>query len=284
MARIVVVGSVAEDEVLWLPEPLREGGHRDAAGRERRLGGGGANTAVPLARAGHDVVLVAPLGTDERGDWLLAQLQETGIDTSAIVRVEGESTRSVVLVDPAGERTIVNVHRCRADGPPLRLREIELDALYVRSRDLALGEIMAAVARRATVVAHVPPLDRGVRPAHVLVGSESDLPPAFAADPWDAGEAVAGSLLRWVVTTRGPHGAEAVSADDRMAVPVPRVETVDTTGAGDVFAAGLVHALLAEQPMPQALETAVAWGAAAAGCRGLPDRATVQVLLQAVAG
>jgi ribokinase len=284
MARIVVVGSVAEDEVLSLPEPLREGIHRDATASERRLGGGGANTAVPLARAGHDVVLVAPVGTDERGDRLLGHLRAAGIDTSAVVRVEGESTRSVVLVDPAGERTIVNVHRCREDQPPRRLRSLEADALYVRSRDLELAELMAEVARRATVVAHVPPLAREARPAHVLVGSQSDLPAAFVADPWDAGEGIAGALLRWVVMTMGPHGAEAVSADDRIATPAAAVTAVDTTGAGDVFAAGLVHALLGDQPMAQALETGVAWGAAAVACRGLPDREAIQALLQPTAG
>ena len=274
-----MVGSVAEDEVLNLPRPLREGSHRDATRHQRRLGGGGANTAVPLAHAGHEVVLVAPLGTDERGDWLLGQLQEAGVDTSGIVRVEGESTRSIVLVDPAGERTIVNVHRCREKDPPRRLAKIEADALYVRSRDLDLGELMAGVAARARVVAHVPPLARGSRPAHVLVGSESDLPPAFVADPWDAGEGIAGPLLQWVVMTMGSHGAEAVSADDRMATPAPSVDAVDTTGAGDVFAAGLVHALLADQPMPLALEMGVAWGAAAATCRGLPGPETIRDLL-----
>ena len=279
MARIAVVGSVAEDEVLTLPHALREGSHRDATSHARRLGGGGANTAVPLAHAGHEVVLVAPLGTDERGDWLLGQLQEAGVDTSGVVRVEGESTRSVVLVDPSGERTIVNVHRCREREPPRRLSMVEAEALYVRSHDLELGELMAGVARRARVVAHVPPLSRDARPAPVLVGSESDLPKEFVADPWDAGEGIAGPLLRWVVMTMGSHGAEAVSADDRMATPAPAVDVVDTTGAGDVFAAGLIHALLADQPMPLALEAGVAWGAAAAASRGLPDREAIQARL-----
>ena len=278
MARIAVIGSVAEDEVLTLPQPLREGRHFDATSRERRLGGGGANTAIPLARAGHDVVIVSPLGTDARGDWLMGELEGAGLDTSGIVRVEGESTRSVVLVDPAGERTIVNVHRCREAGPPTRIDGIEIDALYVRSRDVDLADLMGGVARRAKVVAHVPPLAPGARPAHVLVGSESDLPTAFVADPWDTGEAIAGPLLEWVVMTMGSHGAEAVSADERMATPAPEVTPVDTTGAGDVFAAGLVHAILDGQSMAQALATGVAWGAAAAASRGLPAAETIQGL------
>lgn len=279
MARVVVVGSVAEDEVLSLSHPLREGSHLDATTRERRLGGGAANTAVPLRHAGHEVVVLSPLGTDDTGDWLLGQLREAGVDTSGIVRVDGESTRSLVLVDPEGERTVVNVHRCREESLPERLARIEADALYVRSREADLAEPMATIARRATVVAHLPPLARGARPAHVLLGSESDLPEAFVGDPWDAGEGIAGSLLRWVVMTMGAHGAEAVSAEERIAAPAPSVNAVDTTGAGDVFAAGLVHALLDERPMPQALDTAVAWGTAAAACRGLPGRDAIRALL-----
>jgi sugar/nucleoside kinase (ribokinase family) len=278
MARVAVVGSVAEDEVLYLAEPFREGAHLECAKRERRLGGGAANAAVPLRHAGHEVVVVSPLGADERGDWLLGELRAAGIDTSAIVRVDGETTRSLILVDPDGERTIVNVHRAREERLGERLSRTEADALYVRSRETDLAAPMAAIARRATVVAHVPPLTRGARPAHILLGSESDLPEPFVGDPWDAGEGIAGSLLRWVVMTMGAHGAEAVSAEERIATPAPAVSAVDTTGAGDVFAAGLVHALLDGRPMPGALDTAVAWGAAAAACRGLPGREAIREL------
>ena len=279
MARIAVVGSVAQDEVVTLAHPLREGGHLETTGRARRLGGGAANTAVPLRHAGHDVLVVSPVGTDDVGEWLIEQLRDAGVDTSAVVRVPGESTRSLVLVDPEGERTIVNLHRCREQAPPARLRGLELDALYVRSRETDLADVLADATRRATVVAHVPPLSDGARPAHVLLGSAADLPEAFVADPWDTAEAVAGPLLRYVVITRGPHGAEAVSAEERIATPAPAVEAVDTTGAGDVFAAGLVHALLLRRPMAQALETAVAWGSAAAAAAGLPGRETIARLL-----
>lgn len=279
MARIVVVGSVAQDEVVVLRQPLREGRHLDATGGGRHLGGGGANTAVPLRQAGHDVTLVAPLGTDGAAEWLLAELCAAGIDTSALARVEGESTRSLVLVDAAGERTVVNLHRCREAGPPARLRELAADAVYVRSRELDLGPLLAEAATRTLVVAHVPPLDAQARPAHVLVGSESDLPARFLADPWAAGRTIAGEHLRWVVVTRGARGAEAFSSTERIAVQAPTVEVLDTTAAGDVFAAGLVHALVAHRPMRQALETAVAWGAAAVGCRGLPGPDAIRRLL-----
>jgi len=279
VARIVVVGSVAQDEVVTLRQPLRAGCHLDAAGRTLRLGGGGANTAIPLSHAGHHVVLVAPVGADAVAEWLLAELKATGIDVSALARVPTDSTRSLVLVDPEGERTIINLQRCREAGPPRRLSLLEADAVYVRSRDLDLAVLLAEVAKRGLVVAHVPPLDAGSRPAHILVGSEPDLPPSFLADPWAAGRAIAGDGLRLVVVTRGPRGAEAFGASERVAVPALAVPVVDSTAAGDVFAAGLVHALALGRPTRAALQTAVAWGAATVACPGVPSRETIAGLL-----
>jgi sugar/nucleoside kinase (ribokinase family) len=275
LARIVVVGSVAQDDVVALRQPLAAGHHLDAASRRLRLGGGGANTAIPLRHAGHEVALVAPVGADGVAEWLLAKLQAAGVDTGALARVPGESTRSLVLVDPDGERTIVNLHRCREAAPPARLAALEADAVYVRSRDLDLRGLLEGAAGRGLVVAHVPPLEAGSRPAHVLVGSASDLPPSFLADPWAAGRAIAGDRLRLVVVTRGGEGASAFSAGDRVDVLAPRVAVVDSTAAGDVFAAGLVHGLVLGRPARAALETAVAWGAAAVACPGLPSREAI---------
>jgi sugar/nucleoside kinase (ribokinase family) len=279
VARIVVVGSVAQDDVVRLRQPLVPGRHLDAGARELRLGGGGANTAIPLSHAGHHVSLVAPVGSDPVAEWLLAELQSAGIDVSAIARVPGDSTRSLVLVEPGGERTIVNLHRCREAGPPQRLAALEMDAVYVRSRDPDLRDLLAEAAARGLVVAHVPPVAPRSRPAHVLVGSESDLPPAFLARPWAAGREVAGDALRLLVITRGPRGAEAFDGPGRVAVPAPVVSVVDSTAAGDVFAAGLVHGLVLGRPTRAVLETAGTWGAAAVACPGLPSREAIQALL-----
>ena len=275
MARIAVIGSVAQDDVVWLLQPLRNGRHLDGHKHKLRLGGGGANTAIPLRHAGHDVALVAPVGADAVGEWLLAKVQSFGIDAASMTRVPGESTRSLVLLDADGERTIINLHRCRDAAAPERLRALEADAVYVSSRDLDLAPALAARAGRAIVVAHVPPLEAGARPADVLIGSDSDLPAEFLASPWESGRAIGGDTLRWVIVTRGEHGASAFSASERIDQAAPLVSVVDSTAAGDVFAAGLVHALVGGQPMAEALRTAVAWGAAAVACAGLPDAETI---------
>lgn len=262
MARIVVVGSVAADEVVRLEEPLREGGHLQGRDGGRRLGGGGANTAVALAAAGHAVSLVAAIGDDECGAWQAAQLAAAGVDTAALARVTGASTRSIVLLDPAGERTIVNLARAAEAAPPRRLLALAADLVYVRSRAPGLAPLLAGVAARAVVVAHVPPLGDGSLPARVILASASDLDGAALADPLAAARRVAGPRLDWMVLTRGAGGAEAFAATGatlRQAAPV--VECRDSTGAGDAFAAGLCHALAGGRAMADSLAVAVRWGA-----------------------
>lgn len=262
MATIIVVGSIAQDDIVELVEPLRRGAHVEGHGTGIRLGGGGPNTAVPLAAAGHRVAVLAAVGDDAAGAGLTAELAAGGVDTSLVRTLEsGATTRSIVMLEAEGERTIVNLQRAAEDAPPARLLEAPADWVYVRSRALDLADLMRAKAASARIVAHIPPVVAGSRPAHVLVGSESDLDADVLADPFAAGRRIAGSLLEWVVITRGPRGATAFDADGGIERSAPRVEPVDTTGAGDSFVAGLLHALASGSAMEAALETGIAWGA-----------------------
>ena len=279
MARIVVIGSVALDEVVKLDQPLREGTHQSGTRRGARLGGGAACTAVPLAYCGHTVVVIGSIGRDDTGAGLVAELGATGVDTSQITFLDQPTTRSLILVDGHGERTIVNVFRTHEEEPPHRLLDVAADCVYVRSRRPDLAPLLAAAARSSLVIAHVPPDAVGSRPAHVLVASASDVERVVLDDPLAVGRAVAGDLLQWMVVTHGADGVVAYGADRVLRVAAPRVEPVDTTGAGDTFAAGLAHALTSGADMATALEVAVAWGAEATLWESsvLPPEATAKL-------
>jgi sugar/nucleoside kinase (ribokinase family) len=280
MARIAVIGSAARDEVVQLAAPLRAGVHLSGKSAGARLGGGGANTAIALAGAGHHVSLLAAVGQDPAGDALVRELDAAGVDTSQLLRLDCGSTHSLVLVDPQGERTVVNVARCEEPGPPQRLLTLAVDAVYVRSRRHDLAPLLARKADEAWIVAHVPPLDPGSRPAQVLVASVSDLDEELTRDPLAWGRSVAGERLRWVVMTAGAVGAKATSATEVLDVPAEKVLAADTTGAGDAFAAGLVHALVSGTSMRDALRLAVRFGTEATLWRtsALPHQAVRRLL------
>ncbi len=260
MAHIVVIGAVARDEVIRLTEPLRAGAHLNGVADGIRLGGGGANTALALAAAGHAVRLLAAVGRDAGGDALLAELAAAGVDTSAIVRLDQPTTHSLLCIDPDGERTVINLCRCEEVDPPQRLLDIPADLVYVRSRRTDLAPLLMATARRAQIVAHLPPSLPGSRPASILLASASDLSEQERRSLWAMGRCVAGDQVRWVVMTEGAAGARAVNEQAQHRVAAEPVQALDTTGAGDAFAAGLLHGLACGQALPEALTMAVRFG------------------------
>ncbi len=259
--KVVVIGSVAWDEVVELEHPLRPGAHNQGCGRGRRIGGGAANTAMALVRGGDRVAVISAVGADAAGSELIEVLRQTGVDTARIDCSAPQSTRSVVLLESGGVRTVVNLSRAQVP-LPARLYDAQTAAVYARSADPALTPLLRDGLSYCLVIAHVPPTAAGARPAHILVGSWDDLPNDFRADPWRAGLVVAGNALRWVVITQGAEGVVAHGEGTVLRLPAPAVAVVDSTGAGDVFAAGLLHALVRQVPMESALRTAVAWGAA----------------------
>jgi sugar/nucleoside kinase (ribokinase family) len=184
------------------------------------------------------------------------------------------------MVDNAGERTIVNLSRAKESEPPTRLLDEPADCIYVRSRALDLAPLLSAKRHESLVVAQMPPSQPGCRPAQVLVASERDLAASDLERPWDAGRRVAGEGLEWLVLTRGSAGVEAFGSAETLRVPAPEVEAVDTTGSGDAFAAGLIHALLQGASMPSALATGAAWGAqsAASDSSVLPPEAVARLV------
>ena len=275
-----MIGSIACDQVVQLTGPLRAGAHLTGRKAGDRLGGGGANTAVALAAAGHHVTLLSAVGQDAIGEALLEQLEEAGVDTTQVERLACATTHSLILVDPAGERTVVNVTRCEEPLPPTRLLALGADAVYVRSRRGDLAPLLARKAVDGLVVAHVPPVDPDSRPAQVLVASASDLDREAVDDPLALARTVAGGPVRWIVITAGAAGATATSESEVLDTPAEPVQVVDTTGAGDAFAAGLVHALVSGAPMREALRLAVSFGSEATrwASSGLPADAVRRLL------
>lgn len=275
MKRFLLIGSIAWDEIVDLDAPLRVGSHNGGHWRGGRIGGGAANTAMALARVGAHVQVASAVGRDAAGRQLIDELTAVGVDTTLIDRAAPETTRSLVMLDAGGERTVVNLARAPVPLPPAFAScEAAADWVYVRSADPALTRVLGGrVARGGRVLAHLPPVREGFRPAQILVASASDLDQSFLADPFSAGMRVAGRVLEWVVVTYGAEGARAFGVDGVLEQPAPRVEVVDSTGAGDVFAAGLLHAMACGMGMADVLETAVDWGTASVRYAGtVPPR------------
>ncbi len=271
MANLLVIGVLALDRPIRLDGLLRSGGRlrgRTLDGAlEGRLGGGCANTGCALLAAGHAVMAASVLAEDDDGHKARAMTHAAGLDTSLVGRRPGSSARTLVLVEPTGERTIIGLDgsalAVRPKLPPSsRFPAVRPDGVFVRTA----YEGAADWARTSTgpVILHWPsPTYDGQ--ADVVVVSAEDMPEGLADAPFPAAASQLGDRLSWVVVTHGKEGAVAHGRDGiRIAAEAASVIARDSTGAGDVFAAGLLDALVSGAAMDDALRHACAWGAAAA--------------------
>jgi ribokinase len=260
---VVVVGDVATDVVVVLAGDPAPGSDRPASIRTRG-GGAGANVAVHLAQLATPVLLAGCIGDDAAGAGLVAELEAAGVDLALRV-VPGAATGTVVsLVEPDGQRSMLSDRGANLE---LRPGDVPLAGpgghLHLSGYTLldpgprAAGVAALAAAREAGCTVSVDPASTGPLARYGTerwladtAGATVLLPNADearlltgCADVTDAARALAGRH-EVVAVSLGADGALWASGPALVHRPAHPTDVVDTTGAGDAFAAGLLAAWL----------------------------------------
>jgi sugar/nucleoside kinase (ribokinase family) len=285
VSRVVVLGDVMLDVVAHMAGPLELGSDSPAA---VSFGGGGsaANVAAWLAAAGASPVLVGRIGDDERGAQALAELRAIGVDARLVVDAERPTGVCIVLVGPGGERSMLPDPGANLALAPDDLPREVLAAgghLHVTGYSLARpGPRPAALAGMARAAeagmsVSVDPsstallgpdfLELADGAGLLLPNAEEAGALSGAAEPRAAALALA-ARFREVVVKLGADGALWTDGSDEVRVPAAPATPLDTTGAGDAFAAGLLAARLAGATPADALTAACGLAARAVATPG----------------
>lgn len=233
------------------------------------LGGSPYNVAIGLSRLGAPTAFVSRISTDGNGDALAGLLAASGVDLGFVLRDERPTTLAFVMRGTAktGSRYSFYLDATSFDGPwpfpevwPATGRHLHvgsISAVDPRHGERVVQALEAARARatvsydpnirplvtpdRGTVAALV---ERQASLAHVVKASEEDLAWLYPGRPIeDSLAAWAATGPRFCLATLGERGALAILGGERIAVPAPRVEVVDTVGAGDSFMSALLAAM-----------------------------------------
>ena len=282
--RVLVVGDVMTDVIVVPEGPIVKGSDRRATVRSRP-GGSGANQAVWLGAMGADVAFAARVGFADKSTY---ENYFRGLGVVPILAADREQPSGVLvtIVDPDGERSFLtdrgaNLNLCAADLPQNLLDDLGLVLVSGYSffapgpREAVRALLAAARAREVTVA--VDPASVGfllevgpaqfldwTRGASAIFANDSEAEALTGLSSTEAQVRRLGEHYDTVVIKRGRLGAALGGRDGiRIEMPAQDVTVVDSTGAGDAFAAGFVAARLAGEDEAAALGKAIAAGARA---------------------
>jgi ribokinase len=264
--RVAVVGHVEWILFAVVPHVPAAGEiiHADEAFEE--AGGGGAVSAVQLAKLAGEATLYTALGDDELGHRAEHRLRELGLRVRVAWRPQPQR-RGFVHLDSNAERTITVIgSRLGPRGDdPLPWHELaDTDAVYFTAGDAAAARAARAARILVGTVRGLAALAESKVRLDALVSSSSD-----AGERYEAGDLERTPSL--VVRTAGSRGGSFETADGRHgtwdATPPPGPPR-DAYGCGDSFAAGLTYGLGAGKSPEDALELAARCGAACLSGRG----------------
>lgn len=284
MAEIYVIGNFVVDLIGKPIDRLPERGRLLLIDTlETHVGGNGPNTAGALGKLGASVAVGGRVGTDLYGRFMLEQLESWGVDTLPVVR-EPESTTGLTLVpvDSTGERSFIHHYGANARFGPgdvpwealAGTRHLHLGGFFVLPR--IDGEAAAAIfqeARRRGMTTSLDVCwDREERwmanAAPCLPYVDYCMPSEEEAgrltgksDPRAMARVLRDSGCRAVVIKLGERGCRYLDDAAELTSPAYRVPVRETTGAGDCFIAGFLHALCRGRRLPECLQFANACGA-----------------------
>ena len=291
---VIVVGSVNMDLLFTGLAAIPKPGQTVTSETFRIVPGGkGANQAAAAARLGADVKFVASVGTDQLGDEAWAALESAGVSLEHVTRVDEPTGVAAVVVDRAGENSIIinpgaNAMVRGADAAAIAERYAGSPAVVLACLEVPIETVTAwariAKANDWTFILNPAPVPAEALPAELLALVTIITPNDTELDQLGSIADLHVAGIPTVLVTRGGDGADL----DRVGEAphhqnVFPTTPVDTTGAGDSFNGALAAALAEGQPLTEALRFAAATGSLstrAVGARdGLPSRAEVDALL-----
>ncbi len=264
--KITVIGAAIID-VLAGPvnEQVFQTGSQPVEKTELSFGGDALNEAVVLSRLGKEVQLISKVGKDEAGARVIDYAESCGLATEDIIREEGLTTGiNIVLLDEKGERHFLT-------NPTGSLRRLSLEDILPRVEDM--GEIVSFASIFVSPLLDIPAMEKLFRriksyPGRILVAdmtkakkgekledikcllpymdyilpNEDEIALLTGiCDSRKNAELLVEAGVGCAVVKCGAKGCIIATQEAVLEVPAcPIKELVDTTGAGDCFAAGFL--------------------------------------------
>lgn len=303
--RILVIGELNVDIVAsGVRKPPEIGIEVLAENCELTLGSASAIFAAGVAKLGCAVTFVSHVGKDSFGDFCVAALKDAGVSTRHVRRKVGEKTGVTIALSNTRDRALITFPGAIASfsakdfetSSMKRHHHLHLTSYYLQRGLKPSFPALFSEAKAAGLTTSFDPntdpsqkwsrsINSVVKYTDVLFVNEREATALTARKNTREALKALGQLVACAVVKQGRRGAMAIQNDEVVNVPGFRVDAVDTTGAGDSFAAGFVSAYVRRALLVECLRVANACGALSTrklgGTPGQPTQDELQLFLTA---
>ena len=252
--KVTTFGSFMMDLVAYADRRPNSGETMKGNSFSISLGGKGFNQAISVGRAGAQSAMLGNLGRDSFGDDFMRAFASEGVDANHIERHEELGTGvGLPVVTADGDNSIIIMLRSNDSGTDAYIERhkigiIDSDVLLLQLELPLSGNLAAAKIAKENGVkviltpAPVSPINDFKNLVDVLVPNESeaeDLTGIKSDLAQQAQKLHEITSCQYVVITLGPRGAYVSDGKKSEIVSAPRVDVIDTIGAGDTMCANL---------------------------------------------
>lgn len=281
--RILNFGSLNLDKVYTVEHFVKPGETISSLSLETFCGGKGLNQAIACKKAGSDVFMAGKIGTD--GAILLSQLKEFNIDIDHVmIDEEQASGQAIIQVEKGGQNSIIlyggtNRSITHEDVDKILADFDKGDILLLQNEISSLDYIIDKGYEKGMIIALNPsPLDSfllrcNLEKVSYFIMNEIEARAICGYD--DADKAIAALSRKYpeakIVITLGDNGVKYYDGKKVYRHGIYKVNTVDTTAAGDTFTGYFLNGILEKKPAEEILKIASKASAITVSRKGSSD-------------
>ena len=240
-------------DLIYLVEQMPDRNQKIAALSSTIAAGGPAtNAAVAFGHLGNNATLLGAVGAHPVNHLILADLQQCGVTIADLTptRTDSPPVSSIIVTESTGDRAVVAMNAIKSPiDASLSVRLDEVDIVLIDGHQIEASVTIAQRAKQRGIPVVIdggswkPGFDQVLPWVDYAICSANFYPPNCHTS-----EQVLSYLSKWgisqIAITHGEGAIEVLSEGVRGAIAVPKVQVVDTLGAGDIFHGAFCHFIL----------------------------------------
>ena len=261
---VIGLGTCNADFIMKVPRFVEADDEVDVQELLPSIGGSAANFAVGISRQGLKAGIMTRIGKDHFGRLAVQKFRDEGVDTERLLHIDEKTGMAFIAVDAHGERAMYTFMGANAKFY-LEKEDIE----YIKSSKLLhitgmYKEVVEEASKHANLLSLNPgtllssyglkTLDKIIKKAHIIFLNKKEVKILTGLSFNEGAQTLLNMGVPIVVVTCGKSGATVYTENDVISSPTEGVEAMDTTGAGDAFAAGFIASFVKDKKLEDCLK------------------------------